>query len=258
MRKLIITLACLLLVSSLALCVFAESEDAYVMGVDKTSLYIGETIVIDIKLTNDAKANIYGLMLSYDEDVFEIVEGNVLIDTVDFATFDKNKGTFLFYYDDESATHDNVTVGTVTLKVKDYNSKKPDFFGEHTITGIASVKNDSDVVDVANCEVVVSVNCIEDYSLYDYDKNQHWFVCTCCGRPNPSQAAEDHNFKRGEDTCVNCGYDISDNEPTTPAPTEPAPTEPADDAGSSDGALINVIIVVAVLALFFILGAVIF
>ena len=259
MRKLIITLACLLIISSLAVCVFAESEDAYVMGVDKTSVVIGDEIEVVIKINNEAKANMYGLMLSFDKDVFEIVDGTVEIDTVDFATFDKDKGTFLFYYNGKSVSHEDVTVGKVTLKVKALNAKKPYEFGDYTITGVASVKNGSEVVAVGGCETVINVHCKEDYSDLTWNDDVHWMACTCCGTPDPSKTAVDHNFKRDEVTCTGCGYEIPEETTpatTAPAPTEPAPTEPADDAS---GALTNIIILVAVFALFFfILGAVIF
>ena len=183
MKKLTTLCLCLLLVAAMSISAFAAESAAFTAESSAESLYRGDTVTLTVSVSCDAPATSYGLMLSYDAEIFELVEGNCTVANTLVSSFN-NGFAFMF----QNATAYSGAVGTVTLKVKDAAA-----FGTAEIVCDASVKNGSDVVEAAGCTVSVEIVCNHSYDAWAEAENGHSQTCTICGDVNVA----DHNWNDG-------------------------------------------------------------
>ena len=97
-----------------------------------TSAKPGDVIEFKIEASG-GKCTSFGLVLEYDSNVFEVVEGKCTLKDKLFSIFDKEKGLAVMF---EEETALDGEVGTFVLKVK---SGAPS--GKVEVSGVSSVKN---------------------------------------------------------------------------------------------------------------------
>lgn len=192
MKKIIAMVLCLLLVTAMSVSAFAAGASFTVDASAKT-LYRGDTVILTVNVACGEKATSYGLMLDYDSNVFELVEGSCTVAGTLVSSF--NNG-FAFMY--QNATAYTGAVGTVTLKVKDNAT-----FGDTTITGDASIKNGTDAVEASGFSVSLTVDCKHNYSEWTEAGNGHSQTCSIC---NDVKTA-DHTWNSGEVTTKPTHYE---------------------------------------------------
>ena len=147
-RGFLLILAMVLLLGNVLVVDAAESV-TFTAAADKTSLKQGDTVTVSVNVSSSEPATTYGLMLSYDEAVFELVEGSCAASGALLNSF--NNG-FAFMFQDAIAY--SGSVGTVTLKIK---NDAP--VGDATISGKVSVKNGSADVSAATSPTTITVVC---------------------------------------------------------------------------------------------------
>jgi len=171
MKKLISLLLSLVLVAALAVPVFAAGSASFSMSASGTTLKRGDTVTLTVSVSCSEPATSYGLSLSYDSSVFELVNGSTSVSGALVNSFN-NGFAFMF----QSATAYSGTVGTVTFKVKDTAS-----FGSFTISGSASVKNGSATVSASGCSKTITVACNHNYGAWSkVSDTQHGRTCSIC------------------------------------------------------------------------------
>ena len=244
MRKILSLLLCLVLTTALVASVFADESASFSMSASSKTLYRGDTVTLSARVSSNAKATSYGLKLSYDSNVFELVDGGTSVSGAMVTSFN-NGFAFMF----QNATAYSGTIGTVTLRVKD-NAPT----GSYSISGIASVKNGTDSVSASGCSVSVTVSCHHSYGdwtegdgvcqqicdkcgdvktaehKWNKDANSvdatckedgiHYFTCSVCGakKEELDPQTDDHTFgnltavddEYHKDTCSVCQKDITE------------------------------------------------
>ena len=152
MKKLYFFLLSVILIAALTFTAFAAGDVTFGMEASEDTLSAGDALTLTASCTANAEATSYGLMLKYDENVFEYVSGDVTVEN----TMVKSMGAgtshgFVFMF--QEATAYSGTVGTAVLKVKESAPA-----GTYVITGAASVKNGAETVETEDCSVTVTVS----------------------------------------------------------------------------------------------------
>ena len=204
MKKIIIACLCLLLITVLATNVLAASSS---MSASSKTLRRGDTVTVTASMSSGDPATSYGLMLSYDTTVFELVDGSCTVGGTLVSSFN-NGFAFMF----QNPTAYSGAVGTVTLRVKDTAP-----FGTYTVSGSASVKNGTESVAASGCSVSISVVCDHSYSDWTKaDDANHSKTCSVCndiqteahtwGKEtiNKQPSCKEEGEKTA--TCTTCGF----------------------------------------------------
>ena len=173
MKRIVTALLCLMLIAVLVTTAFAAGSASYSMSSSGNTLRRGDTVTFTVSVSCSEPATSYGLQLSYDSSVFELVSGSTNASGALINSFN-NGFAFMF----QNPTAYSGLVGTVTLKVKDNAA-----FGSHTVSGIASVKNGSTTVSASGCSKVITVACNHSYGNWvsDGDKT-HSRTCDICSK----------------------------------------------------------------------------
>ncbi len=205
MKKLTTICLCLLLVAAMAVTTFAAEGATFKAESSAESLYRGDTVTLTVSVNCDQEATSYGLMLSYDTEIFELAEGTCSVADTLVSSFN-NGFAFMF----RNPTAYSGTVGTVTLKVKDTAA-----FGTAKIVCEPSVKNGSESVAATGCTVSVEITCNHSYGAWAEEGTGHTQTCSVCGDAKNA----DHKWNDGTVTkeatcteegttlytCVDCG-----------------------------------------------------
>ena len=152
MKKIYFFLLSVILIAALAVTAFAAGKVTFTMTASEEELSAGDIFTLTVSCASDTEATTYGLMLKFDEAVFEVVGGKMTVeDTIvrSMGTGDAHGLVFMF----QDAAAYSGTVGTMEFKVKETVPA-----GTYTITGTASVKNGSQIVEAEDCAVTVSVS----------------------------------------------------------------------------------------------------
>ena len=203
MKKTLVFCLCLLLVVAMATAAYAANGASFSAKASATSLYRGDSVTLTVSVDCEELATSYGLMLNYDETVFELVEGSCSVDGALVSSF--NDG-FAFMF--QNATAYSGQIGTVTLKVKD-----DAVFGTVTITGDAAVKNGAEEVAATGCSVSLAIDCKHSYGEWVEVETGHSRTCPVCGDAEAADHAWDDGMVVKEATCVEEGtvkYTCSD------------------------------------------------
>lgn len=184
MKKLMTICLCLLLVAAMATSAFAANGAAFSAKASAETLYRGDTVTLTVNVTCEEKATSYGLMLNFDEALFELVDGSCTVAGTLVSSFN-NGFAFMF----QNPTAYSGEVGTVTLKVKDDAA-----FGAATVTGEAAVKNGTADVAATGCTVSLTVACKHTYGAWSETETGHAQTCDVCGNVNTAE----HNWNEGE------------------------------------------------------------
>lgn len=172
MKKLFSITVCILLLVALAVPAMAAGTTSFSMAASNSVLRRGDTVTFTVTVSGGEPATSYGLMLSYDSNVFELVNGSTTVAGTLVSSFHNG---FAFMY--QTPTAYSGTVGTVTLKVKDTAS-----FGSFTVSGSASVKNGSEAIGASGCSQTVTIACDHSYGAWTAAGNAgHQRTCSVCG-----------------------------------------------------------------------------
>ena len=183
MKKLTTVCLCLLLVAALATTAFAAT--GFSVKASSSSLSRGDSVTLTFSVSSSSEATSYGLMLSYDSSVFELVSGSCNVSGALVSSF-SNGFAFMF----QTPTAYSGTVGTVVLKVKDNAA-----LGSYKVSGSASVRNGNDAVSASGCSVTLNVSCDHKYSGWtDAGNGKHSRTCSVCN----TVQTENHTWNSGE------------------------------------------------------------
>lgn len=198
MKKCISILLCLLLACMLAVPALAADGIQFSMSASDNSLYRGDTVTITVSVSGNLPCTQYGLKLSINSDVYEVVEGKCTASGAMFTSYDPDKGFAVLY---SSPTTPSGTVGTITLKVKEDAA-----FGSANVSGTASAKLDGETVEASGASAKLTVVCRHQYGSWSNNGEQnHKRTCSICGGTDTA----DHTWNGGkvtkEPTCIHTG-----------------------------------------------------
>lgn len=195
MKKVFTILLCLLLAASLTIPAFADGSVSFSMSASGSTLSRGDTVTLSVSVSSSAEATSYGLRLTYDTSVFEVVGGECAASGALINSFN-NGFAFLF----QSPQAYSGSVGTVTLKVKDSAA-----LGSYTVSGVAAVKNGSNAVDATGCSVSLTVDCDHSYGSWTQGEDEHQQTCSLCGSVNTQSHQWDEGTVTTAATCQDAG-----------------------------------------------------
>ena len=195
MKKILTVCLCLLLVAAMATAAFAANGAAFDAKASAETLYRGDTVTLTVNVNCDEQATSYGLMLNFDESVFELVDGSCTVTGTLVSSFN-NGFAFMF----QNPTAYSGAVGTVTLKVKDDAA-----FGAATVTGDAAVKNGTEDVVATGCTVSLTVACKHTYGAWTEIDAGHEKICSVCGDVQTADHTWDEGVSVKDATCTEEG-----------------------------------------------------
>ena len=158
----------------------------------------GDTVTFTVTVSGSGAVTQYGLQLSYDASVFEMVGGSHSVSGAQFAEFNPSRGFAVLY---GSATTPGGTVGTFTLRVKD---SAP--FGSYTVSGNGSAKNGTEAVPASASGASVTVACRHSYGAWtNVDANNHSRTCSVCSAPETTAHTWDGGTVKVKADCQTAG-----------------------------------------------------
>jgi len=200
MKKCISFLICLLLVCVLAVPAMAADSIQFSMSASSQSLYRGDTVTITVKVSGNASCTQYGLKLSIDKDIYEVVSGECTVSGALIKTFDPDKG-FVVMYPSDNPTVPSGTVGTFTLKVKEDAE-----FGSANVSGTASVMLGTESVEASGASAKLTIVCRHEYGSWSSaGDSTHKRTCSICGGTDTADHAWNSGKITKEPNCLNTG-----------------------------------------------------
>ena len=172
MKRILPVILCVLLMATFCMTAAAAEKTVFSLSASQTTLHKGDAVTFTVSVYAAEPATSYGLMLSYDSSVFELVNGSCTVGGTLVSSFN-NGFAFMF----QNATAYSGTVGTVTFKVKENAA-----FGKYTVSGSASVKNGSTPVEASGASGTVVIACNHSFGSWTRaDDATHKSVCAACG-----------------------------------------------------------------------------
>ena len=218
MKKLLSALLCVLLMCTMIAPAYADGSVQISITPSATTVQRGDEVTFTVSVSGSAACTQYGLQLSYDETVFEMVGGTNTVTGALVADFTPSRGFAVLY---SAATEPSGQLGTFTLRVKDDAT-----FGSTQVGGKASAKNGTETVEASAGGVSVSVSCSHTYGAWEKaDDAEHQCTCSACG----DVKKEAHSWDAGQVTtpadcknpgeatytCTACGAVKTDAVPVT-------------------------------------------
>ena len=120
MKKAILLLAVLMLLTAVAMPVFATDTEVTI-STPNDIYYRGENVVLTVNISGDVPYTILKCQILFDEAVFEYVSYDLSADVpAEIFRFNEDKKSFALTFREPTAYAG--TIGTVTLKVKEGSS----------------------------------------------------------------------------------------------------------------------------------------
>lgn len=173
MKKFVILLTVLLLLTAVAIPAFAANTEVAVTGSTDIA-YAGDEVTFSVAASGDVPYTSFGVMLTFDEQVFEFVSVEEADTGALLQNYDKSKNTFIMAFQDPTAY--TGTIFTVKLKVK---ADAP--FVTATVSGQVSAKNGNDAVESTLKSAQVAIGCRHNYTWDAADADSHTGTCSVCG-----------------------------------------------------------------------------
>ena len=232
----------------------AEIKSVIAVEIADATVYRGDSFSVTVSAYGTNPFTSLGYIPLFDEDVFQMVGGAVLVsDAVmkDFTVIDG--GVVLF--DEETAY--NGQLFQVDLKVKDNAA-----FGNHVLQGNLAVNRAENAVPAILSGLEMTVACRHDWDWAKVDEQTHTGHCPICDEDK----TENHTYV--DHICSACGdhelwtYEIANGEVTitdytglggdvyVPAELEGLPVVELDEVFSKCPAVTNIYIPESVLVLF--------
>ena len=190
MKKLLSFLVSVCLVCALIVPAHAASSVNFHISASSSTVSRGDEITFTVTVSGSGAVKSYGLVLSFDTSVFEMVGGSCTVSGAEIAKFTSDKGFVVAYTD---PTTPSGRVGTFTLRV----IKDTDALGSYSVSGSASAKNGADSVSSSASGTSVTIVCSHSYGNWTkVDGDTHSRTCTVCGEPQSAA----HNWNSGQTT----------------------------------------------------------
>ena len=195
MKKLLLLSICLVVAVLMTVTAAADGKVEFALSSSQSNLYRGDTVTLTASVSSSEAATQYGLSLEYDENVFELVEGNCSAEGALVNSFDNG---FAFMFQNPNAY--SGSVGSITLKVKDTAP-----FGSYTISGVSAVKNGNEDVSSNGATATVVVECNHTYGEWENFDGVHKQTCSICQDVKTAEHTWDEGVTVKEATCVEEG-----------------------------------------------------
>ena len=138
MRKWLIPILCLLLILAAAVPAAAEEGTVFKIIPSQTEAAPGDTLTFTVKVESSGTCKSYGLVLSFDSAVFEMVSGECTAENAALAVFDQTRGFAVMLNAEGNPSGE---LGSFTLKVKGSAAA-----GDTVISGESAVKTGSNTL----------------------------------------------------------------------------------------------------------------
>ena len=206
MKKIIVTLLCLLLAGCMIFAVGATGSAHMSLSSSASTLSRGDTFTITVSLTNDQPVSNGGIVLSYDSSVFELTGGKSHVSNAILAEVSAANGGGVFMLQEDAVV--SGTIFTINMKVKSDAA-----FGSYTISGTPSLNIGCSISGTS-----VTVACNHSFGdATKVDDNTHESTCSVCGE----KKSADHTWNDGQVTkapncketgikkaaCTACGFE---------------------------------------------------
>jgi len=206
MKKIIVTLLCLLLACSMIVAVSATGSARMSLSSSASTLSRGDSFTITVSLANDQPVSNGGVVLSYDSSAFELTGGTSHVSNAILAEVSAANGGGVFMLQQDAVV--SGTIFTINMKVKE---NAP--FGSYSISGTASLN-----IACSLSGTSVSVVCNHNFgAATKVDDDTHESVCSVCGE----KKSADHTWNAGQVTkaptcketglkkaaCTACGFE---------------------------------------------------
>jgi len=219
MKKTILILLLVTMLVSIMLYPVAAAGIQATLSANVETAKPGDTIDFTVSMGGDAACQSFGLIIKYDDDVFEVVKGKCSISGSWISTFDKDRGFVALYANDtipsgqigtmQMRVKENAPSGdyTVTFKTAAKTEKSEDVpFTSNSVT--IKIEGDSSATEKptetpvekpteapTQTPVEPTVPSVQQptehkhtYSdTWTWNREQHWKVCTSCGEKNDVQ-----------------------------------------------------------------------
>ena len=198
MKKLISFLLSLCLVCLLTVPAHAAGSVSMKISASSSTVSRGDTVTFTVTVSGSGAVTQYGLKLSYDTSVFEMVGGSHSVSGAQFAEFNESRGFAVLY---GSPTTPGGKVGTFTLRVKDSAA-----FGTYSVGGSASAKNGNEDVSASASGASVTIACKHSYGSWSkVDGSNHKHTCSACGKEETAAHTWDSGKTTTPATCQATG-----------------------------------------------------
>lgn len=188
--KRIITLAlCLVLLFTITVPASAAGSIHLSISASSGSAYRGDTVTFYISASGGGSCKTFGMALSYDTSVFELVSSNASVSGAMMASF--GGGTLAVLYEAEGVP--SGTVASFTLRVKSGAS-----FGTHSVSG----RVNSEGAQISGSGTSVTVKCSHQYGDWQkYTADYHQKTCSICNGTQEEGHAWNDGTVTSEPSC---------------------------------------------------------
>ena len=191
MKRIIPIAICLILIIALTIPAFAEGTTQFTITPSQSTAARGEEITFTVSVSGENSCTSLGLVLSYDTNVFEIVDGSCSVEGAIQAIFDKTKGIAVLF---SGETVPSGQIATFTLKVKAEAA-----FATTAVSGTPAVKKGSETLPSAVTAANVTITCKHDY---DNDCDTE---CSICGQTREANHSWDNGNVTTDPGCTDAG-----------------------------------------------------
>ncbi len=240
-KKIILLLLTTILLASIFVVTVAAADNA-VATTDGKDCVRGETVTLDVNVSDVSNVYSGAVVVEYDSTVLEFVSAAWNTDDVlEYALLknydaEKNKGAFSF------ATEQSISgkIFSITFKVLDGAA-----LGQSEVKCNIQLKSTEEVISVTNTAGYVNVLCNHSLDMHN-NSEEHWHECSICGE---KLNAEAHEWVDGK--CVDCNAEQPDP-PQIEDPEEPkdeGSDTPKDEGGGFKFSLSDPKIILLLIAL---------
>ena len=174
MKKWIVILAALMLLTAMAIPAFAANTEVAIVA-SGDMVYAGDEITITVSISTDVPYTSVIVDDLFDDELFELVSAEKANAPAIFADYSDDAYVATF---ENGNTYSGLLL-TVKLKVKENVPSVTTTIGGNDI----AVKNVDDTVSVTSKSAQVTIGCRHSYVSWDKTEDSHTGTCTLCGEP---------------------------------------------------------------------------
>ncbi|MBE6916997.1 MAG: hypothetical protein E7470_03695 [Ruminococcaceae bacterium] len=209
MKKAILLLAVLMLLTAVAMPVFATDTEVTI-STPNDIYYRGENVVLTVNISGDVPYTILKCQILFDEAVFEYVSYDLSADVpAEIFRFNEDKKSFALTFREPTAYAG--TIGTVTLKVKEGSSFDPSTIKvDAEATDTVSDKDKDITLSIVEKSVQIAIGCRHNYTWVNTDDTTHTGTCSLCGDVKTEKHGWGEGFNITPATCTEPGSETQE------------------------------------------------
>lgn len=199
--KKILALALAALLLAMAVLPVAAASSNMSISAGSSTAYRGDTVNFTIRMATVEDCKSGGIVLNYDNKVFEFVTGNCEVGGASMSAFNAGTGTFAF----SAGTSVGGVIFTFQLRVRSDAA-----FGTYTVSGTPNARtSDGSSVNMSISGASVTVACKHEYSAWtQVDEATHTRTCSICNTSETQAHNRDGIFVSQNATCKSTGSRI--------------------------------------------------